>query len=80
MSRFNSMSMKPVKKHRVPMHKHCPICGTSMPPDAEFCSDECKDKYLQKMKRDRKMRIFFLLFYAVMIAVLFIFLLWRPSQ
>ncbi len=74
------MSMKPVKKHRVPMHKHCPICGTSMPPDAEFCSDECKDKYLQKMKRDRKMRIFFLLFYAVMIAVLFIFLLWRSSQ
>ncbi|MEM1517576.1 MAG: DUF2116 family Zn-ribbon domain-containing protein [Halobacteria archaeon] len=74
------MSMKPVKKHRVPMHKHCPICGTSMPPDAEFCSDECKDKYLQKMKRDRKMRIFFLLFYAVMMAVLFIFLLWRPSQ
>jgi predicted nucleic acid-binding Zn ribbon protein len=73
------MSSKPVKKVRIPAHKHCPICGASMPIDAEFCSDECKDKYLQKAKRDRKMRLFFLLFYAVMMAVLFLFLIWRPA-
>ncbi len=73
------MSMKPTKKIRIPSHRHCPVCGNSMPIDAEFCSDECRDKYLQKVKRDRRMRLFFFLFYAILMAVLFFFFVWRPS-
>ncbi|MHA1821413.1 MAG: DUF2116 family Zn-ribbon domain-containing protein [Promethearchaeota archaeon] len=30
---------------KLPEHKHCPVCGISIPVDKEFCSIECRDKY-----------------------------------
>jgi predicted nucleic acid-binding Zn ribbon protein len=26
-----------------PPHKHCPVCGISIAPTKDYCSDECRD-------------------------------------
>lgn len=39
-------------------HSHCPICGKAMPTDKKFCSQTCRDNYLeQERKQKNKGRI-----------------------
>ncbi len=47
-------------------HKHCPVCGRAIPPDEEFCSDECREKMEILAKKKR------LFYYAYMGLVVFV--------
>jgi len=38
----------------IPQHTHCMICGKAIPFDQKTCSDDCKVKYENYMKK-RKM-------------------------
>ena len=70
------MSTRPMpKKVRIPEHKHCPVCGRSMPVDAEFCSEGCRAVNEERLRRERRARTITLLIYAIMMAVLLLFLL-----
>ncbi len=69
-----SARMQP-KRAKVPEHKHCPVCGRSMPVDAEFCSDACRTMNEERLRRERRARTVTLVIYAIMMAVLLLFLL-----
>jgi predicted nucleic acid-binding Zn ribbon protein len=55
-------------------HKHCPICGKAMPPDRKFCSQECRDNYLQDQKKQKKKGRYQIVFLVAMMAVMFVFM------
>ncbi|TXT66512.1 MAG: hypothetical protein BAJALOKI1v1_280010 [Promethearchaeota archaeon] len=55
-------------------HKHCPICGKAMPPDRKFCSQDCRDNYLQDQKKQKKKGRYQIVFLVAMMAVMFIFM------
>ncbi len=44
-------------------HKHCHICGTSIPTEENLCSEKCKDEY-DKLLKKRRNRVY--LIYALM--------------
>lgn len=35
-------------------HKHCIVCGRAVPPEEDFCSTECRDKYTSAEKSKNK--------------------------
>ncbi|MBD3352869.1 MAG: DUF2116 family Zn-ribbon domain-containing protein [Candidatus Lokiarchaeota archaeon] len=47
-------SWKSNLKKKYDEHRHCPICGISIPPDKEFCSLECRDKYQGAQKKQNR--------------------------
>jgi predicted nucleic acid-binding Zn ribbon protein len=55
----------------VPSHKHCKVCGTSIPPEDTTCSKACAEKRAQSI---RQRRLYNLLFYgsAAIVALLFL--------
>ncbi|MCD6468321.1 MAG: DUF2116 family Zn-ribbon domain-containing protein [Thermoplasmata archaeon] len=57
----------------VPQHKHCPVCGKAIPLEEAFCSEECKQKYQQMLKRRRQ--LLFLMYIMLFIAAILIFVL-----
>jgi len=38
----------------VSSHKHCPVCGQSIPPDAQFCSIECEQSMAARSRSQRR--------------------------
>ena len=64
-----------VKKKWGP-HSHCPICGKAMPTDKKFCSQTCRDNYMnQERKQKKKSRmqcVFMIVMLVVMSLVMFI--------
>ncbi|HHH78183.1 MAG TPA: DUF2116 family Zn-ribbon domain-containing protein [Thermoplasmatales archaeon] len=57
---------------RIPQHSHCQICGKAIPYGEIVCSDECREKYDQLVKK-RKMYIY--LMYGALALLLFMFVL-----
>jgi len=57
---------------KIPQHTHCPICGKAIPISESFCSDECKQKYQQMLKK-RKMLVYVM--YATIIFIIVVFIL-----
>ncbi|NVM19226.1 MAG: DUF2116 family Zn-ribbon domain-containing protein [Candidatus Lokiarchaeota archaeon] len=55
-------------------HSHCPICGKAMPPDKQFCSQNCRDNYHAGQKKQKKKSRIQMIFMVGMMAVLFLFL------
>ncbi|MBD3196537.1 MAG: DUF2116 family Zn-ribbon domain-containing protein [Candidatus Lokiarchaeota archaeon] len=55
-------------------HKHCPICGKAMPRDNKFCSQGCKDNYLQSQKKKKKKSRIQIVFLVGMMVVMFVML------
>ncbi|MFX0000875.1 MAG: DUF2116 family Zn-ribbon domain-containing protein [Candidatus Hodarchaeota archaeon] len=57
-------------------HSHCPICGKAMPPDKKFCSQACRDNYLnqerKQKKRSRLQCIFLIVMLVVMMSIMII--------
>ncbi|MCK4686748.1 MAG: DUF2116 family Zn-ribbon domain-containing protein [Candidatus Lokiarchaeota archaeon] len=51
-------------------HLHCPICGKAMPPDRKFCSQGCKDNYIEQDKKQKKKGRIQCIFLIVMLAVM----------
>ena len=57
-------------------HNHCPICSKAMSTDKKFCSQPCKDNYLnQERKQKKKSRlqcVFLIVMLVVMMLVMFV--------
>lgn len=62
-----------IKKQWGP-HLHCHICGKAIPPDKKFCSQACRDKYLQHEQKQKKRGRYQLIFLIGMMAVMFVML------
>ncbi len=56
-------------------HKHCPMCGTSIPMDEKFCSTKCEQEFnARKMKIEKTRRIWYIVMAIILIvAFLFVF-------
>ena len=66
------------KKAKIPEHKHCPVCGRSMPVDFDFCSRECREKHYARVRREGRIRlIFYILYFALIISLFLLF--FRPG-
>ena len=51
-------------------HLHCPICGKAMPPDRKFCSQGCKDNYIEQDRKQKRKGRIQCIFLIVMLAVM----------
>jgi len=51
-------------------HLHCPICGKAMPHDRKFCSQGCKDNYIEQDRKQKKKSRIQCIFLIVMLAVM----------
>ena len=58
---------------RIPQHTHCTMCGKAVPVSETLCSDECKQKYEDMIKK-RKRNIYFI--YLLMF-IFFLFLVYQ---
>ena len=54
-------------------HKHCPVCGISIPAEERFCSPKCENVYLERARKVAKTRRMFYLIFAVIIIVYILF-------
>ena len=52
---------------KVAQHKHCQVCGNTIPVSETICSEDCKQKYQAFMKK-RKMMLYIM--YAIIAAVI----------
>ncbi len=60
------------KRSGIPPHKHCRVCGRSMPMGRDYCTNECRDKAEKNEKRSKRMtRIWMIVFVALMAFLLF---------
>jgi len=50
-------------------HKHCPVCGISIPTEERFCSPNCEQAYAERARKVAKTRRMFYLILAVVIIV-----------
>ncbi|HEC80887.1 MAG TPA: DUF2116 family Zn-ribbon domain-containing protein [Thermoplasmatales archaeon] len=57
----------------ISQHKHCPVCGKAIPLEETFCSEECKQKYQQILKRRKY--LLFLMYIMLFIALIMVFVL-----
>ena len=60
-----------------PPHKHCPVCGISIAPTKDYCSNECHeiDENAQKrMKNYRRLTLFLMVGALAVLLVLSVFL------
>lgn len=58
----------------VPQHNHCHVCMKAIPYGETLCSEECKQKYTKLLKR-RRLIVYFM--YAMLIALIAIFILYN---
>ena len=61
---------------RILQHKHCQICGKAVPIEEDFCSEECKEKMEQMVK---KKRLWMYVFYALALVLVFM-LIFSPGN
>jgi len=69
------MSWKSSLKKRIDEHKHCQVCGISIPLDKEYCSIECRDKYQGYDKKKKRGNIIQIVLIA---GVMIVFLVLMP--
>lgn len=67
------------KKLRILDHRHCRICGKTILPDQEFCSEKCRKVNEDMIGREKRMRKILLVVYIVMMIVLVALLAFRPG-
>ena len=53
----------------IPAHKHCPVCGISIPPDEDFCSKKCERAWEDAMKKRKKSAMVLWIITGVLVAV-----------
>jgi predicted nucleic acid-binding Zn ribbon protein len=58
-------------------HKHCPVCGISIAPSKDYCSDQCRsqDESVQRRMRNYRRLTLLLMLGAIVILVALSFLL-----
>jgi len=52
-------------------HKHCLNCGISIPPDENFCSEKCKEEWINAIKRRKKLFLYQIIALMILIFVIF---------
>jgi len=60
-----------------PAHKHCPVCGISIAPTKDYCSNECRDideSAQKRMKNYRRLTLVLMIGALGVLLVLSIFL------
>ncbi len=62
----------------IPAHKHCPVCGISIPPDEEFCSKKCEKQWNEMIKRKKKSATIMWALVGVLVA-LAVFMMFSPK-
>jgi len=68
------------ERARIIDHRHCRICGKAIPPDQEFCSEDCRRAHEGFQRRQRRMRNIFLLVYILIFVILLLLLAYhRPT-
>ncbi|MEL7671636.1 DUF2116 family Zn-ribbon domain-containing protein [Methanobacterium sp.] len=55
-------------------HKHCPVCGISIPPEERFCSPKCENTYAERARKVGKSRRIFYIALAVIIVVYLLYI------
>jgi len=66
------------RNHKVLVdHRHCMTCGKAIPPDKEFCSEECRKKYERVRMKEERVKKMLWIMYAVMIGSLLIVIVLR---
>ena len=53
----------------IPAHKHCPVCGISIPPEEEFCSKKCERAWQDAMRKRKKSATILWIITGVLVAV-----------
>ncbi len=53
----------------IPPHKHCPVCGISIPPDQEFCSRKCEKVWEDAMRKKKKSAYLLWALMGILVAV-----------
>jgi len=71
------LSRKKAVKLKIVDHRHCLTCGKAIPPDKEFCSEECRKKYERARMREERVKKILWIMYAVMIGSLLIVIVLR---
>ena len=61
---------------KVAQHSHCQICGKVTPLTETLCSEECKQRFTQMIKR-RKI-LMYIMYALIFIIIIFIFLSSTP--
>lgn len=56
-------------------HKHCPVCGTSIPMEEKFCSPKCETAYTERARKVLKTRRIFYIGFAVIIIIYLLYVL-----
>jgi predicted nucleic acid-binding Zn ribbon protein len=60
-----------------PAHRHCPVCGISIAPTKDYCSNECRDideNAQKRMKNYRRLTLFLMVGALAVLLVLSLFL------
>jgi predicted nucleic acid-binding Zn ribbon protein len=61
-------------------HRHCVVCGKSVPPEKFFCSPSCEEMFKLQQRRLRRTRVFTMLFFVIIfVLVIFLSALRGPS-
>jgi predicted nucleic acid-binding Zn ribbon protein len=60
-------------------HGHCPICGKAMPTDKKFCSQSCRDNYLNQERKQKKKSRVQCIFMIAMLAVMMLVMIVLPA-
>ena len=50
-------------------HRHCQMCLKAIPLSEEYCNDECKEKWDQLIKANKKKNLIMILWMAVVVIV-----------
>ena len=61
----------------VPAHRHCPVCGISIAPTKDYCSNECRDideSTRRRVKNYRRLTLLLMLGAMAVLVVLTLFL------
>ncbi len=60
-----------------PAHRHCPVCGISIAPTKDYCSDQCRDldeSTQKRMRNYRRLTLFLMVGAMVVLVALSLFL------
>jgi predicted nucleic acid-binding Zn ribbon protein len=52
---------------KVVQHRHCQTCLKAIPIEEEFCNDECKEKWNQLIKANKKKNLIVLLWMVIVV-------------
>ena len=74
------MSGRKEKKLRIVDHRHCRICGKAIPPNQEFCSENCRSISERMEARQRRMRNLLIIMYVAVFLIIFIMLALRVGM